>query len=87
MELLGTTHGDLVKLHPPSRGWIAIDDCVTMDCEYLRWDSNCSLARAQPIERCLNPCADSGPKHVLMFDVDGTLTGLGSGTTIQGRSE
>lgn len=50
---------DKILLKEPSRGWIAIDDCVSMDCD--------------------------GPKHVLIYDVDGSLTGAPS--SIHGRAE
>ena len=48
-----------LRLFEPARSWIAIDDCVAMDCD--------------------------GPKHILIHDLDGSLTGVPS--TVHGRAE
>jgi hypothetical protein len=48
-------------IHKPIAAWIALDDCVTMDCD--------------------------GPKHMLLIDKDGTLTGAGAGSTIIAKAE
>jgi len=60
-QMVVENHDRLALLHPPSRGWISIDDCVAMDCD--------------------------GPRHVLLHDVDGTLTGGGVAASISARAE
>jgi len=33
LELIDIDRTNMVKFHPPKRGWITISDCVTMDCD------------------------------------------------------